>query len=235
MCGLNLAIPVHKFNRCQKGGFMKKALSVLIGCLVATVFGEAQVARLGTPILAGTGCPQGSVSVALTEDASTISILFSSFTTSHSAASGRSVSQLALSCRIQIPVEVPAGYAMDLMKLEYRGFYAVPTRTNFFTLETKALSVGKYQIHPPQITRVTGPIASDYQIVHNLHRPMRSACGQAFNLDFTINMSVQGPMGRGWIRPLEGDAMASLDSLDSSGHNDGAGAYLGVALKPCSR
>ena len=214
---------------------MLKQISLLIGCFLSVCVAHSQVARLGSPVLAGTGCPQGSVSVALTEDASTISILFSSFTTSHSAASGRSVSQIALSCRIQIPVEVPAGYAMDLMKLEYRGFYAVPTRSNLFTLETKALSVGKYMIHPPQVTRVPGPIASDYQIVHNLHRPMRSACGQPFVLDFTINMSVQGPPGRGWIRPLEGDAMASLDSLDSTGNSDGAGAYLGVALKPCSR
>lgn len=214
---------------------MLKSVCFIVLSSVFISTASAQVAKLGNPTLSGSGCPQGSVSVALTEDASTISVLFSSFTATYAHASSPRTNFLTLNCRIKIPIQVPPGYAMDLMKLEYRGFYAVPNRFSTFILETKALTVSKYITSPPQITKVAGPVATNYQIVHNLSRPLRSVCGREFELDFTINMGVQGRLGKGWVNPLEGDAMISLDSLDAGGSDDGAGAYLGVALKPCTK
>lgn len=205
---------------------MKKFILLL---LLVSQFAKAQTARLGTPTVAGSGCPSGSVSVSLTDDASTISVLFSAFSAEYAKASNTPRNNLALNCRIQIPVELPAGYKMDVMDVEYRGFYVVP-QNSLFTLQTTGLRIGKIPTLQPQQSVVRGPVNGNFQLVHTLKKFISSDCGnQRFVLDFTITMSAQSQGSRLGRPPFAGDTLIALDSLDSNG----AGADLGVALKRC--
>ena len=211
-------------------------LSIIIFLLIQVSLARTQAVRLGSPTLVGSGCPAHLVSVALTPDASLISFLFSGFTLTHSAG-GPLVARLLMSCKVQIPVEMPPGYAMNLMKLNYRGFYSLPDKQTNFSLATSGLRVimgrGAILGPAPQITRAHGPTTSGYEIIHTLTRQFRTQCGKPFVLEFTIDMSLTGAqLGRG-MTPIKGGVMASLDSLDIDGNSTGAGAYLGVELSPC--
>lgn len=211
------------------GRTMKKTLlSLLALSSLLTFNAQAQDVTLGNPILGGPGCPQGSVSVSLTEDKKTISVLFSAFSTSY-VAGGAPTKVIATNCRIQLPVTLPPGYIMDVMKLEYNGFHSVPDGS-LFMISTNGLRVGKFSTTQPQQSQVKGPITDNYRIEHKLIRIATSECkSPSFMLDFTINMWIQSIGTRFGQAPIKGDAMATLDSLDSLG----AGAQLGVALKRC--
>lgn len=211
---------------------MKKTiLSILVLSSLLTIKAQAQDVVLGNPILGGPGCPQGTVSVSLTDDKKTISVLFSAFSTSYSLASGPGPKMIATNCRIQLPVSLPDGYIMDVMKLEYNGFHAVPEGA-LFMISTNGLRVGKFATTQPQQSQVKGPISDNYRIEHKLIRLITSECRSPnFILDFTINVWIQSIGTRFGQAPLKGDAMLTLDSIDSAG----AGAQLGVALKPCKK
>lgn len=195
---------------------------------------EAQIARLGEPIFSGTGCPAGSASASLSPDSAQIAILFDAFSISHQA-NDPQAAQIRLSCKIQIPVELPYGYMMDVMKLDYRGFYAIEDKRNQFSLITTGLRVvlaRGYISGAPQTTYVNGPVNSNYLITHTLPKQARSECGRPFTLEFSVDMTLQGPRMRAAHLPIVGDVMAALDSLDG-GISPGAGAYVGVALQRC--
>lgn len=206
---------------------MKKILLQLITLLLFSVKLQAQTARLGEPTVGGSGCPQGSVSVSITDDASTISVLFSAFNREYSKASNVYSNNLTANCRIQIPVELPPGYRMDVMDLEYRGFYVLPAN-GVFTLQTNGLRIGKVPTLQPQQSVIRGPVDGNFQLVHKLTRFISSDCGNSrFVLDFTVNMTAHAPGNRFGRPPFAGDVLIALDSLDS------AGAELGVAVKRC--
>jgi hypothetical protein len=80
--------------------------------------------RVGTPVLSGTGCPSGSATAVLTEDGSTVSIFFDGYR----AAAGDHVFMDRKACNIGLPIHVPNGLSVALLKLDYRGWYSLPAQ-----------------------------------------------------------------------------------------------------------
>ena len=96
-----------------------KTLSTLVAAAtLALVTGTASAAPSNNsvyfqqPAIAGSGCPAGTATSALTDDGQTLTILFDSY----SADPGN------VTCNIAVPVHVPNGFQVSLMTADYRGF-----------------------------------------------------------------------------------------------------------------
>lgn len=102
-----------------------KLLVAALALNAASIAGaRADDIRLGTPSYGGTGCPAGTASVSLTDDAKTLSILFDQYVVEAGRAAGKRIDRK--SCNVAIPVHVPGGYSVSIIKLDYRGFNSLP-------------------------------------------------------------------------------------------------------------
>src|SRR5689334_4117153 len=105
---------------------MKKLLAIaalmLGGAFASTA--HADDITLGTPSVQGTGCPEGTVDVALTDDQKSLSILFGAFVVDAGGATNKSFNRMI--CNIAIPVHVPQGLSVSILAIDYRGHNEIP-------------------------------------------------------------------------------------------------------------
>ena len=158
---------------------------------------------LGEPGYGGTGCPAGTVSVTLSPDAKSLSLLFDQYQVAVGGQTGKSFDRK--SCNIAIPVHVPQGLSVSVLKIDFRGFNQLPqSATSQFNVEYFFAGT-----RGPSFKRVfRGPIAEDYLINNNLavEAIVWSGCGADVNLRTNSSMRVQTVGNR--------EAMASIDSED---------------------
>lgn len=77
---------------------------------------------IGQPVFGGSGCPEGTVSVAESFDGTTVSVLFDEYVVE----TGPGDFFDYTSCSVAVPVHVPQGFTVALVAVDYRGFAAVP-------------------------------------------------------------------------------------------------------------
>ena len=100
--------------------------------------------ELGEPAYGGTGCPSGTASVTLSPDASSLSLLFDTYTVEAGGNTGKRVDRKG--CNIAIPVHVPQGYSVSVFQVDYRGFNSLPGR-RIIAVQRRVLLCGEYR--PP--------------------------------------------------------------------------------------
>lgn len=181
---------------------MKKIILLMASMILsAPVF--ADDISLGEPGYGGTGCPAGTVSVTLSPDAKSMSLLFDQYQVSVGGTTGKSFDRK--SCNIAIPVRVPQGMSVSVLKIDFRGFNRLPqSATSQFDVEyffagTKG---------PAFQRRFRGPLEEDYLINNELtvQSIIWSGCGADVNLRTNSSMRVSTVSNR--------EAMASIDSED---------------------
>ena len=172
-----------------------KTLSTLVAAAtLALVTGTASAAPSNNsvyfqqPAIAGSGCPAGTATSALTDDGQTLTILFDSY----SADPGN------VTCNIAVPVHVPNGFQVSLMTADYRGFVqgkAELRRSYFFAGQTG----------PSLVTPLASSGGKEYLQRDNMLTMSESfaRCGQDVNL--RINSR---------IRTRTNSSSISVDSLD---------------------
>jgi len=140
-----------------------KSLLTIAAILLSVAAAEAQIS-LGQPAYGGTGCPAGSASVSLTQDAQTLSILFDSFVVQAPTAQNAAFDRK--NCNLRIPVRVGPGYQVALIAFDYNGFAAIPSggRGQF---EARYAYVGQQR---PAIFRKSfvGPQVNNYSLKNEL-------------------------------------------------------------------
>lgn len=158
---------------------MKSVL--FFGCLVLSFSASAHF-QLGRPSYGGNGCPAGTASVVVSEDRQTLSVLFDRFIAEAGNTTGRRIDRA--SCNLRIPMRLDAGYSVALIKVDYRGFNAVPTggSTTFNAEYFYAGSRG-----PKQTRKFRGPMADDFIVGYNVVSEVWSACGK--DVIFGVNAS----------------------------------------------
>jgi len=173
---------------------------------VAGLFSSIAVAddiRLGEPGYGGTGCPAGTVSVTLSPDAKSLSLLFDQYQVAVGGSTGRSFDRK--SCAIAIPVHVPQGYSISIFQVDYRGFNHLPSRASSqFNVEYFfAGSQG-----PSFRRNFYGPLDADYLISNLLKAEtlVWSPCGADVNL--RTNSSIRVSTSN------YGEALSSIDTED---------------------
>ena len=196
---------------------MKKSI-LLFSAMMLSVPAFAADISLGEPGYGGTGCPAGTVSVTLSPDAKSLSLLFDQYQVAVGGDTGKSFDRK--SCNIAIPVRVPQGLSVSVLKIDFRGFNHLPkSATSQFNVEYFFAGTRG----PAFQRRFNGPLDEDYLINNELtvQAIIWSGCGADVNLRTNSSMRVQTTGNR--------EAMASIDSEDVS-----AGIIYQLQWRSCS-
>lgn len=167
-----------------------KMTNLLLAAAAALLVSEATMAqsgiRLGTPSYGGNGCPAGTASVTLSPSEDAISILFDAFLASAGSGSGKRVDRK--SCNLSIPVTIPQGYSVSVIKTDYRGFNFVPSSGAYTRLNTEYFWAG---IRGPMFSKLfTGPQNKDFTTTNGIiaESLVWTPCGASVNM--RVNSSI---------------------------------------------
>lgn len=179
------------------------SLAILSAFAATSAMAQSGIS-LGNPSYGGTGCPAGSASVTLSPDATALSMLFDSYTAEAGGTTGRVIDRK--SCNIAVPVNVPGGFSVSVISVDYRGFNAVPAggRNTFNVEYFFAGATG------PRFQKVfAGPQNSDYLLTNTLIASalVWSPCGAQVNL--RTNSSIQAQTNN-----FGQQALMTVDSVD---------------------
>lgn len=195
-----LSCAVHFF---YKEIYMKSAILFFSAIVLSAPVFAADDISLGTPGYGGTGCPSGSVSATLSPDAKSLSLLFDQYQVAVGGTTGKSFDRK--SCNIAIPVHVPQGMSVAVMKIDYRGFNRLPAvassqfNVEYFFAGTRG---------PAFQRSFRGVLDSDYLINNELvaESMVWSGCGADVNLRTNSSMKLKTAGNQ--------EAMSSIDSQD---------------------
>lgn len=166
--------------------------------------------QMHQPSYSGTGCPGGSATAVLSPDGRTLSVLFDSYV----AEAGNHVGTArdAKGCQINIPFSVPTGYAVQVVKMDYRGFTALPAGSRstfgagFRFLEVNGRTTAARRVLRANV--MVGPRSENFTLTSMIPRAEFSPCGQNFVLAAESHLNVQSN------RAGE-QALSTVDSLDT--------------------
>jgi len=165
------------------------------------------------------GCPEGSYSIVLSPDGTTLSILFDRFTLGGSDGTNRK------HCRISSPLNLPANRSIGVYKVDYRGFAKLAARQET-ELEVQ-YSLGPHDNQHGRVfkRKIKGPQEGDFSFTENIGagQMKRMGCGTAATLDVDITLGLAGDL-------RTGETMASLDTTDAA---PGGALVYHLDLKKC--
>lgn len=184
---------------------MKSSIILLSALAFSAPVFAADDISLGTPGYGGTGCPAGSVSATLSPDAKSLSLLFDQYQVAVGGTTGKSFDRK--SCNIAIPVHVPQGMSVAVMKIDYRGFNRLPAQASsqfnveYFFAGTRG---------PAFQRSFRGALDEDYLINNELvaESMVWSGCGADVNLRTNSSMKLKTVANK--------EALSSIDSQDVS-------------------
>ncbi len=196
---------------------MKNSI-LLLSTLMMSAAVSADDISLGEPGYGGTGCPAGTVSATLSPDAKSLSLLFDQYQVAAGGETGKSFDRK--SCNIAIPVHVPQGMSVSVLKIDFRGFNHLPQSASsqfnveYFFAGTKGPAFQKM---------FRGPLDEDYLINNKLtvEAVVWSDCGADVNLRTNSSMRLKTISNK--------EAMASIDSEDVN-----AGIIYQLQWRQCS-
>jgi hypothetical protein len=174
---------------------------------------------MGTPAYGGNGCPSGTASVTLSQDAKSLSLIFDQFVVE---AGGANRSLERKTCNVAIPVHIPQGFSVSVVSVDYRGYVSLPAQASArMTAEYfLAGSVG------PRFDKMfLGKTDTDYQFSNQLdiNAQVWSACGADTILRVNAAMLVR-------TNRYNDQATATVDSADFK-----TGILYQLSWKRCSR
>lgn len=166
--------------------------------------------QLGTPSYGGSGCPQGSAAAVLAPDGSALSLLFDRFTVEAGGATGRRIDRK--NCQIAVPLQVPAGYSVTILQVDYRGFVAAPAGSRVrMDSEHWLVGSGSDGNSLKFAQDIMGPINTNvtYSNQVPVETVVTSACGAAINLRSSASLMAMASS-------MSFETLASIDSADLS-------------------
>lgn len=179
------------------------SLVALMGLSQAYAAGLDDV-RLGRPAYGGSGCPRGSASVALSPDRKSLSLLFDEFVVEAGGDTRKRTARKT--CNVAVPVHVPQGFSVSLIKIDYRGFNALPSGA-YSRFSVEYFFAGS---RGPRYTKTfRGRLERDYTLTNTLaaHAVSWSRCGSDVNLRANTSMMVR-------TNSRSQEAMSTVDSMD---------------------
>jgi Domain of unknown function (DUF4360) len=210
------AAPRTRAARSREVISMKSMMQSMFAC--ALLFGLPALAQEAN------GCPEGSYSIVVSPDGTTLSILFDQFTLTSSSpsVSGRQ----SKVCRISSPLNLPANYSIGVYKVDYRGFAKLAAKQE--TGLDVQYFLGPHDNQHGRVfkRKIKGPHEADYSFTENIGagQMKRVGCGTAAELEVGITLSLDGDL-------RAGEAMASLDTADAA---PGGALVYHLNLKKCS-
>ena len=192
--------------------------------MVKSIIACAWLASLPAWAQETNGCPEGSYSIVMSPDGTSLSILFDKFTLESSGSAGNT--QPKKVCRISAPLNLPANQSIGVYKVDYRGF-AKLVKKQETDLEVQYFLGPRGNDRGRVFKRkVKGPHEGDYLFTETIGagQMKRVGCGAAAVLNVGITLSLDGDL-------RAGEPMSSLDTTDAA--RSGALVYH-LDLKKCS-
>lgn len=188
--------------------------------LTSAVSGAEANLRFGTPMTRGSGCPEGTTSITMTEDLSAVSLLFDRFGVI--VGGDGKLRRDRSKCQVIIPVEVPSGMQFSMTHVDYRGFNVLPQNARS-ALITEMRVRTRRGVQQPYYKKSIfyGPLSEDYTIQETVQTEW-SGCGGSTYVMFATSIKI------GTNREMD-PAEAGVDSVDISTDR----AQLHYQLRPC--
>ena len=155
----------------------------------------------------GTGCPQGSLSTAISPDGLAVTLTFDSYFAEVSSETPAVVRQF---CNVNLPLNIPSGWQYSLVELDYRGYLALDPR-----VEARQTSEYYFQgQRGPSFSSVwTGPEDRDFDFTDIIgietHNWSWSPCYEQRHLTLKTSMVLNNRRNR------QGYGLISTDSIDA--------------------
>ena len=162
---------------------------------------------LGYPSYGGSGCPGGTASAALSPDRKSLSILFDRYVVEAGGRTGRQMDRKT--CNIGVPVHVPQGLSLSIIKVDYRGFNSLPYSA-YSQFNVEYFFAGS---RGPSYTKTfNGALTANYLLTNTLAASavVWSPCGQDVILRANSSMLVR-------TNSANQQAMSTVDSADIRG------------------
>lgn len=208
-----------QFDENRGGSIVMKSIYLILYAL--TFFHMSQTAlgaeiRLSRPNVNGTGCRANTVVTGLSSDRSAVTIIFSNFISE--VGNGRLLDNK--SCFIILPVQVPIGYSVSFVNVDFRGYVDLDERVSA-DFENRYIIAG----HLPFTEKNTysGPISEDIFHRSTLGQEVWSPCSASMHLNIRTTLKTRA-MGRN-------SGAIGLDSIDASGQ---ANMRFNFKLRPCT-
>jgi hypothetical protein len=164
---------------------MRRLPHILLAC----------VGLVGLPAAAqveNNGCPEGSYSIVVSPDGTTLSILFDQFTIESSELSISGKPRKV--CRISSPLNLPANHSIGVYKVDYRGFAKLGAKQES-QLDVQYF-LGPHDTEHGRVfkRKVKGPQEGDYSFTETIGagQMKRVGCGTEAVLNVGITLSLSG-------------------------------------------
>ena len=196
---------------------MRKLYWISNAVWVASALVHADDISVGFPGYGGNGCPQGSASATLSPDAKQLSILFDSYVVEANAS--KRIDRK--SCNLAIPIHVPNGISVSILRVDYRGFNGLPAGASS-TLTAEYFLADR---QGPRFTRdFWGAQDRDYYESNSLAAVgvVWTPCGRDTNLRINSSIRVR-------TNAAGQQAMSTVDSVDLS-----AGLVYHLQFRRCT-
>ncbi|MCC6137665.1 MAG: DUF4360 domain-containing protein [Bdellovibrionaceae bacterium] len=181
---------------------------------------------IGEPTTKGSGCPAESVGVSITPDKKTVSFIFDSFISE--AGNSVELKRDHKRCLIHLPIDVPKGWQVTVVKMDQRGFYSVPNKATAQLKTSFSLTDKRNRLLQRSLVKkkdIRGPADDEYTISTTVkNHPIYSQCGQKVN--FRIDTEIEAKTNKAGE-----DVLVTVDSLDASASNKGY--WLQFMWKKC--
>lgn len=136
----------------------------------------------------GRGCPQGSVGQSLSEDRTSLTLIFDEFVAS--VGPGVPVTEARKNCQISLDLFVPQGWQFSVADFEYRGYVQLPAGV---TAAQQSLYYFPGEVQQGRgATAFVGPVAKDYLVRDPIALQSWSPCGGVRPLNINTQIMIIG-------------------------------------------
>ncbi|KAF2239065.1 hypothetical protein EV356DRAFT_528366 [Viridothelium virens] len=138
----------------------------------------------------GTGCPQGTVASVISDDRTTMTLIFDSYVAS--MGSGIAITENRKNCQLNINLQYPGGFQYSIFSADYRGFAELDAGVNGTQQSTYYFSGQTAQVSTQ--SNFIGPMDGDY-LVHDQAQSIStiwSPCGANGALNINSQVRVAG-------------------------------------------
>lgn len=195
---------------------MRWGLAVLVAVVATMPLAQGALAQGNQ-----NGCPEGTYSIALTDEGGTLTILFDDFVVE--LEDGEAVARMT--CRVHAPLNLPPNTSIGVYRVDYRG-YAHLERQQSMELEV-VYGFNNRRDHTYR-RQVRGAADEDYIFTQNIGAGLmrRVGCGEAAALDVEATITLNA-------NRQPGLALATLDTYD--GATPRGGLIYHFAFSRCAR
>jgi hypothetical protein len=201
---------INRMNRNHP--IMKFPIALVTAALATTIDTE----QAGTPnknevyvkeiTYNGSGCPKDSVAIALSEDLTTFTLLFSNFI----AQSGKNIAatENRKNCQVNVDIRYPQGWSYSIATIDYRGYIGIPKGVSAVQKANYYFAGSTSQVSAE--SKWNGPLSQDYLTRNQIpvQNTVWSQCGKVERGNVNAQVRLEGDLTK--------SAQITVDSIDGT-------------------